>query len=570
MVKTVKELIQNVDNTTLLKRGLSDWRPLLAEECQVYVFGEGYLAKRFDQINFKFCSKNEAKDILVDNLYALLRFKYFKIQNEEVDERINDIVKSFTANLKTTLKKVSLDIDSDSEHVSFLPNNCIAFRNGVFDFLNNKWMFMYDVIDVQQLSNKFYSYDNKYIILWYVNLDFEPLDAGITDLTLEDFIAFMRKYTITNRNYCFELMSNMSHTFDDTFSLEMFKHLCQILGYTILQQFSQNFVLFVGSGQNGKNSLFDGCFTGKVVPRPAANDLDSIEQDRFITGSLENKSHNIFLESSAKTYTESTMLKALTGSMYQTIQQKGIDKYSSLINCKFIFAANDQEKIKFSDTTQGFKRRINVFEVWYKWDSQGRYLKKNKDYYDTKFSDTLDEIKNDNMNTIMFIYFGMYGLYEATKGFTKNFTFTYNDWKLAYSDVDLDLKDKIERVTVNQIVKYIRSSLTRYDECKTLFFDYKKQRLYNSSTMSELGYTTTYDGLIEMLDNEEQYISYFAENDVYMNVRLLQKFVSDLTPAGQFTQALKKLYSLSNLPSCFNNQPYVKVTFIGKYLRIRK
>lgn len=570
MVKTVKELIQNVDNATLLKRGLSDWRPLLAEECQVYVFGEGYLAKRFDQINFKFCSKNEAKDILVDNLYALLRFKYFKIQNEEVDERINDIVKSFTANLKTTLKKVSLDIDSDSEHVSFLPNNCIAFRNGVFDFLNNKWMFMYDVIDVQQLSNKFYSYDNKYIILWYVNLDFEPLDAGITDLTLEDFIAFMRKYTITNRNYCFELMSNMSHTFDDTFSLEMFKHLCQILGYTILQQFSQNFVLFVGSGQNGKNSLFDGCFTGKVVPRPAANDLDSIEQDRFITGSLENKSHNIFLESSAKTYTESTMLKALTGSMYQTIQQKGIDKYSSLINCKFIFAANDQEKIKFSDTTQGFKRRINVFEVWYKWDSQGRYLKKNKDYYDTKFSDTLDEIKNDNMNTIMFIYFGMYGLYEATKGFTKNFAFTYNDWKLAYSDVDLDLKDKIERVTVNQIVKYIRSSLTRYDECKTLFFDYKKQRLYNSITMSELGYTTTYDGLIEMLDNEEQCISYFAENDVYMNVRLLQKFVSDLTPAGQFTQALKKLYSLSNLPSCFNNQPYVKVTFIGKYLRIRK
>ena len=64
MVKTVKELIQNVDNTTLLKRGLSEWRPLLAEECQVYVFGEGYLAKRFDQINFKFCSKNEAKDIL--------------------------------------------------------------------------------------------------------------------------------------------------------------------------------------------------------------------------------------------------------------------------------------------------------------------------------------------------------------------------------------------------------------------------------------------------------------------------------------------------------------------------
>ena len=138
--------------------------------------------------------------------------------------------------------------------------------------------------------------------------------------------------------------------------------------------FSQNFVLFVGSGQNGKNSLYDGCFTGRVVPRPAANDLDSIENDRFITGSLENKAHNIFLESSAKTYTESKMLKAITGSMYQTIEQKGVDKYSGLINCKYIFAANDQEKIKFTDSTPGFKRRINVFEVWYISDSSEKNL----------------------------------------------------------------------------------------------------------------------------------------------------------------------------------------------------
>ena len=74
-INTVQDLIENVDTQALLARPLSDWRPILARECQVYVFGENYLAKRFDQINYKFCEKNEAKDVLIDNLYALLRYK---------------------------------------------------------------------------------------------------------------------------------------------------------------------------------------------------------------------------------------------------------------------------------------------------------------------------------------------------------------------------------------------------------------------------------------------------------------------------------------------------------------
>ena len=568
MTKNMKELTEKIDTAAYLKLSLSDWRPILANECQVYVFNEAYLGKRFDQINYKFVGKNEAKEILIDNLYALLRFKYFPKQTEEVDTRIKDIVASFSANLKTTLKKVSFDLDSDSEHVNLLPNSCIAFRNGVYDFYQAKWLFKYDVIDLPQLSNKIYMYNDKYVILWYVNIDFEPLDLSIQETSLEDFISFMKKFTETNRNYCFELMYNMSHTYDDIFSLNMFKHLCQILGYTILQAFSQNFVLFVGSGQNGKNSLFDGCFTGRVVPRPAANDLDAIEQDRFITGSLENKAHNIFLESSAKTYTESKMLKAITGSMYQTIEQKGVDKYSGLINCKFIFAANDQEKIKFTDTTVGFKRRINVFEVWYKWDSAGRYLKKG-DYYNTKFSDTLDEIKNDILNTIIFIYFGMYGLKEATNDFSKNFEFSFNDWKLSYSDVDLDLKDKLDRIDLANIVSYMKSSNSHYEECKALFYDIYKKRLYQSKTMENLGYYS-YDDMIKMLSDSEAFTNYFAENDIFINVRLLQKFVGDLTSPAQFTQSLKKLYNINILPSFYMNQPYIKATFVGTKLRIRR
>ena len=78
----INEKLKSVDdavNTSMYSSyGLVDWQPLLARECQVYVFNENYLAKRFDQINFQFCSKDTAKEILIDNLYALLRYKYFK------------------------------------------------------------------------------------------------------------------------------------------------------------------------------------------------------------------------------------------------------------------------------------------------------------------------------------------------------------------------------------------------------------------------------------------------------------------------------------------------------------
>ena len=567
-VRTMTELINKVDTSSLMMRPLSDWRPLLSQECQVYVFGESYLAKRFDQINYKFCGKNEAKEILIDNLYALLRYKYFTQQDEEIDERIQKIVSSFTANLKSTLKKVSFDIDTDSEKVYMLPNYCIAFRNGVYDFKNNKWLFKYDIITVKSICNKIYMYAYNYIIFWYMDLEFKPLEIDITTTSLEKFIQIMKISTKKNRNYCFELLYNMSHDTSDEFSMNMFRHLCEILGYTIMQDFSQHFVFFVGSGQNGKNSLFDGCFIGKVKPTPAANALTAIENDKFITGALENKYQNIFLESGTDTYTDSKMLKALTGSMYQTIENKGIDKYSSIINCKYIWSANDQEKLKFSDTTPGFIRRVNLMEVWYRWDAAKRFLKRG-DYYDTTFSDTFIEIKNDIMNSVMFIYFGMYGIMEGTKNFTSNFKFTYNDWKMRYTDVDFELREKIESVSPEKIVKYIKSSDSKYSECKPLLYSYDKARLYASNSLKELGYVN-YDDMISMLSNPEAYTQYFAEYDFYINLKLLQKIIGDLTPATSFTQSVKKLYSLTNCYPLYNNQPYVKATFVGRRLRIIK
>ena len=218
----VADLMNNVDTTALIARPLSDWRPILSEECQVYVFGENYLAKRFDQINYKFCEKNEAREILVDNLYALLRYKYFPKSSEEIDERINKIVNSFTANLKTTLKRVSFDRSSNSNIVNMLPDYCIAFRNGVYNFKDDKWLFKYDVIKVDRISNTIYMYSPEYIIMWYLDYDFESLGVKISDVDLKDFIEVMKDLTSTpkNRNFCFELMYNIAHERFVVFSQE--------------------------------------------------------------------------------------------------------------------------------------------------------------------------------------------------------------------------------------------------------------------------------------------------------------------------------------------------------------
>lgn len=571
MVESVNEVIQAVDTSVLMTRSLTEWRPVLAIECQVYVFGENYLAKRFDQINFKFCEKQEAKEILIDNLYALLRYKYFTRMSDDVDDRINKIVNSFTANLKTTLLRVSFDSAADCTVMKQLPDYCIAFRNGVYNFKDNKWQFKYEVIKLERLNNKIYLYDNTIAIMWYLDYDFEPLPFSVMDVSLNEFVDMMKVITKEpkTRNYCFELLYNMAHESDNNFSINKFAHICEILGYTILQSFSQYFVMLIGSGQNGKNSLFDGCFSNRVIPRPAANDLDAIEGDRFITGALENKAHNIFLETSAKTYTESKMIKALTGSMYQTIESKGISKYSSVINCKFIFAGNDQDKIKFSDNTTGFRRRINMLEVYYRWDSKKRYMKYG-DYYDTTFSDSLSELKNNVGNTTAFIYFGMYGILSATKNFTDNFKFSYNDWNNTYSDVDTDSKEKIENITRTQILNYISANDKTKEEGKTMFFDMYKNRLYLSKSMTDYG-VTSYEDMLKLLKDDELFYSYFSEYDIYMSLRSIQMIIREYscTPAT-FTQMFKKLFMLDKLDMLNGNKPYVKITFVGNKIKILK
>ena len=124
-----------------MKMSFVEWRKELAYQCGVFVFGEHYIAKRFYQINYSFCGVDEAKEVVKDNLYALLRFKYFKILSDEIDDKINDIVRNFIMNLASTLIRISFDKEDDCTVVKHIPDYCVAFKNGVFDFKNNKWLF---------------------------------------------------------------------------------------------------------------------------------------------------------------------------------------------------------------------------------------------------------------------------------------------------------------------------------------------------------------------------------------------------------------------------------------------
>ncbi|MCI6330143.1 MAG: DUF5906 domain-containing protein [Erysipelotrichaceae bacterium] len=568
--KKLDNIVKGVETNYWKNFTLSEWRLKLASECQVYVHDENYLAKRFDQINYKFVSQKTAMEILKDNLYAILRYKYLTKSTDEVEQRIKEIVRSFLDNIKTSLIRISFNPDTECKYVRWLPDGCVAFRNGVFDFRENKWLFQYQKIRIEELNNNIYIYDPTYIIQWYINIEFQPLDGiSVNNMSLEDFTLFMKEYDKVSRNYCFELMYNMSHDYDNNFSKSQFKHLCEILGYLCNQSFLQYFVLFIGTGQNGKNSLFDGCFLSRAIPMAANNDLNAIEEDKFVSGSLENKPFNIYLETDAETITKSKNLKAITGSMYQTIEHKGEDKVSGIINCKFIWAGNDQDKIKFSDNTTGFRRRINIFETYYTWDAKKKFLLTG-DYYDTTFSQDLHELKDDILNTIVFIYFAMFGIKSATNNFTKQFSFTSNDWKMQYVDADFDLKEKLDRISLEKINDWM-SKTRNHEAAKTLFYDKTRKRLYDSASIRELGINNFEEFVEKFIKNDEVFLQYFIDNDYcYMSIRHIQEMsgTGDKYEPTTFTQNLKKIYGVRRTENLFNNKPYVKVKFVNNKLKI--
>ena len=584
MPKTVSEIALSVDQQVLITRPLADWLPILAEDCQVYqIDNGGFLAKRFSQINFIFCDATTACEVLVDNLHSILRSKYFVVLTDDALDRISQIVSKMTMNLRAVLKtvtfnKYNIGENKNLRYIQEIPDGCVAFRNGVYDFRNAKWLFKYKQLELNT-GLTLVEYDKNYFVRWYLNYDFEPLDFSLADVDLKDFVNVLSELNEVQRNYCFELVYNMSHTNEHKFNINRFEHLCQILGYTCLNSFAQNFVMLIGAGQNGKNSLFDGCFTTHCVPKPSSLSLEELETDTFITGALEDVAHNIYLETSAKTYRESRMIKSLTGSQDQTIHHKGVGKYSGVLNCKFIFAGNDRNEIKFSDTTNGFLRRINMFEIFYTWDAKKQFLK-NGDYYDASFSKDLRELKNDQLNATIFVYLAMYGIKSATNNFENAFEFTHNEWNAEYADIDHDLKKTIEKIKCDNLLDWCRASKENMAIGKSAIFSALTRRniIYSIVDSNEIQIFDSFESLVNAskhIDelNEDIYCgSNYIEDagELFISLPLLKNLLGVGVSQSMFNRNIQKIYGTNCISRLGANVACVHCMFKKGKLQIIK
>lgn len=593
----VDNITATLDSQEAMNRSFTEWRSILAAECGVYNTKYGFLAKNYDEIVYKYIGRDDTDAALIakHNLTAILRYKYFKKESDEIDKQIDKIIDNFCKHIYNNICYMTINCDDKmrgSLRRDTIPMSAVAFANGVYDFKENKWLLKYDRITIPTIRNALILYQ-KYIIMWHFNYDFEPYDFSIEDVSFEDFISIMRGIEPDKSNLAWQLFFNMTHDSGHKPSLRRQQHFAEILGYTIATPFIQSFVILVGQGHNGKNSIFDGAFTNFVIPTPVQESLENIENDKFIGGTLKGSCQNISLETKPGVYKSSDQLKKLTGSQEFTIEEKGKTKTTIPMNCKFIFSANNQNNLKFSDRTHGFERRCNLFEIYYQWDKNHEYLKASKDYYKTEFF--VNDISNDWNNNRLFVYLGMYGIKYATKNFTKEFNFTFNEWSEAYSDKDAEIEDFFkDELTATELFDYwndfrlnvsnsvhqnafmIENSDTKMGASK-LHVSPEVQNTYNFTTWEELaaefkvcetltGYDS--DGN-EIHAVEVKGITFLRDHDIYVSLEYLRALMKIKHPysikdnALTFNDSFRKALGIARTPNLALNKAYVRVRLKG-------
>lgn len=593
----VDDITATLDTQEAMNRSFTEWRAILAAECGVYNTKYGFLAKNYDEIVYRYIGRDDTDAALIakHNLTAVLRYKYFKKESDEIEKRIDNIIANFCKHIYNNICYMTINRDDkmrNSLRRDTIPMSAVAFANGVYDFKENKWLLKYDRIKVPTIHNTLILYQ-KYIIMWHFNYDFEPYDFSIEDVPFEDFISVMRGIEPDNSNLTWQLFFNMTHDAGHKPSLRRQQHFAEILGYTIATPFIQSFVILVGQGHNGKNSIFDGAFSSFVIPTPVQESLDNIENDKFIGGTLKGGCQNISLETKPGVYKTSDQLKKLTGSQEFTVEEKGKTKTTIPMNCKFIFSANNQNNLKFSDRTHGFERRCNLFEIYYQWDKNHEYLKASKDYYKTEFS--VNDISDNWNNNRLFVYLGMYGIKLATKDFTREFSFTFNEWSEMYSDKDAEIedffKDELTAVelfdywndfrlnvsnSVHQNAFMIENSNSKSGASK-LYASPEAQSFCDYTTWEELANVfkqretlTDYDSDgNEIHAVEVKGITFLRDHDLYVSLEYLRSLMKikhqySVKDNGiNFNDSFRKALGITRTPNLALNKAYVRVRLKG-------
>ena len=579
----LKDIEQKLDRNSNLTKSLSEWIPILANQVCVYRMGNQYLAKQFNNISYILCSKDDAKEIAKENIDALLKLRYFPNPTDEEYTRIKDIKSYFMDEIATSVIDITLNDDEDSKAMTMnkLPDSCIAFSNGVYDFRNDKWLFKYEKFSREYTkgengsSKEIIWYDPKWYIGWNFKRDFTP--KGITfnevnemivkddlsddrisplSLSFEEYIELLRQLDKKSKNLFFELFWNMSHDENHKFSMQKAKHLAEVLGFMTMRSFSEYFVFLIGDGGNGKDSLFDAFFKGRIEPPLTTNSLKDIEEDRFVIASIAKAPMNIRSECEQGTITKSEMLKQLTGTDFQTIEEKGVNKYSGYINCKFIFSANNKEQLKFRDDSVGFTRRMNMYELFYQYDSEKSFLKKG-DYYDTTYSSSMEFRDRDSDCLWSFYYMCMFGIKVATNNYTRPFGFKdeqgnkLNDYSSSYVDIDANVEEKMKKMTIGDLLIYGKinddDNYILTDMGRTLAKDKDFKYWYDTPSKKQ--------SIEKMLTDKD--CNYVNDHDLFISINALLKITGLNMTSNGFTSNMKKIYKNCIMRKCTDNKNYV-------------
>ena len=592
----ISDIEQRLDRSSSMQRKLSDWAKILASQICVYRMNSQYIAKRFNGISYILCSKDDAKEIAQENIDAILKLRYFPNPTDEEYDRIKDIKKYFLDEIATSLIDVTLNDDEDNGAMVMqkLPDSTIAFSNGVYDFKNDKWLFKYEKftseydIANRQASKELIWYDPQWYIGWNFKRNFTPKGLSIDDgnnvtivddesedrmspltLTFEEYISLLKEMDKKSKNLFFELFWNMSHDENHMFSMKKAKHLAEILGFMTMRSFSEFFVFLIGDGGNGKDTLFDGFFKGRVEPPVSTNSLKDIEEDKFVVASIAKSPMNIRSECEQGSIKKSEMLKQLTGTDFQTVEEKGVNKYSGYINCKFIFSANNKEQLKFNDASAGFIRRINMYELFYQYDSDKSFLKKG-DYYDTTYESAMDFRDRNSDCLWSFYYMCMFGIKVGTNNYTRPFAFKdelgnkLNDYNSSYVDIDASAEDAIKKVSYLDINVYNRlnddDKFILSSKGTTLTKDKDFIYWYGSNVGGRK------DSITQMLNDDES--NYLNENEVFISIAALLKITKLQITPNLFTTNLKKIYKNCIMRKCADNKNYILCSLAYKEFKI--
>ena len=597
-----KEIKSRLTKDSLMKRRLSEWIPILASEVCVYRMGSQYIAKRFNSISYVMCSKKEAEEIAKENIDALLKLKYFPNTTDDEYDRIKDIKSCFMDEISTSLIDVKLSGDSDvtAMEMNRLPDSSMAFTNGVFDFRENRWLITYDKFRRESTLNgvmqvkEVITYDPTWYVAWNFNRDFTPkkiiddgngisvVDDDLSDkdsvspmtLDFESYVSLLKELDKTKKNKFFELFYNMAHDENDRFSMSKAKHLAEILGFFVLRSFSEHFVFFIGEGGNGKDTLFDSYFKGRIDPMITTNSMEDIENNQFIVGSIAKAPMNIRSESEQGTVKKSEAIKQLTGSEIQTIEEKGVDRYTGYINCKFGFSANNKEQVKFKDDSPGFRRRMNMYEVFFQYDPDRNFMKRG-DYYDTSYVSKSEFRERESDSMWSFYYMCMQGIKLGTGNFTKLFDFRdekgnkLNDYSSSYVDVDEKISSCMKNLSFSSLCMYQKmykeNDLILSEGGKTLSADKDFTYFYGKTN----GKGEAIQSMLEDKGSDDCNGSYYRDNHmVFIKLASIPKMISLDVPSATFTANVKKIYRNSVIRRLSHNIAYVLCDLSQREFRI--